>query len=59
MRNPQEFLGDASREEDDRIVEALTAAIDRFFEEVDPYEFESEDLALSLLRALKAGPASE
>ncbi|MET9804908.1 hypothetical protein [Streptomyces sp. NPDC006368] len=44
-------------EQDEKTVDVLVEAIDRFFREVDPDEFESEDLAWSLLRALKRAEA--
>ena len=48
--------------DDENTVAVLVEAIDQFFEEVDPYEFESEDLALALVRAMKkagAGTSSD
>ncbi|MGC5531596.1 hypothetical protein [Streptomyces sp. SR-10] len=38
---------------DDKMIETLSTTIDTFFEEVDPEGFETEDLAHSLLRAMK------
>ncbi|MFJ4493168.1 hypothetical protein [Streptomyces diastaticus] len=43
--------------DDDQTVAVLTETIDQFFAEVDPYEFDSEDLALALVRALKNADA--
>ncbi|MFF6888584.1 hypothetical protein ACFY9F_36015 [Streptomyces sp. NPDC012421] len=44
---------------DEETAAILSEAIDRFFEEVDPDSFESDDLAWTLVRALKnARPTS-
>ncbi|MFD9301073.1 hypothetical protein ACFWB1_39290 [Streptomyces goshikiensis] len=44
---------DDDQTDDDQTVAVLTETIDQFFAEVDPDEWESEDLALALVRALK------
>lgn len=38
---------------DDKMIDTLSTTIDAFFEEVDPESFETEDLAHTLLRAMK------
>lgn len=39
--------------DDEKTVAVLVKTIDQFFEEVDPDDFESEDLAWTLVRAMK------
>ncbi|MFD8242392.1 hypothetical protein ACFV3P_24915 [Streptomyces albidoflavus] len=46
-----------SAEQDEQTVAVLVETIDQFFDEVDPDSFESEDLALALVRALKRAAA--
>lgn len=45
--------------DDEKTVAVLVETIDRFFEEVDPDDFESEDLAWTLVRAMKRAASSD
>ncbi|CAL9671646.1 hypothetical protein [Streptomyces sp. enrichment culture] len=45
--------------DDEKTVDVLVETIDRFFEEVDPDDFESEDLAWALVRAMKLAASSD
>ncbi|GGY89009.1 hypothetical protein [Streptomyces nitrosporeus] len=38
---------------EDQMIDTLSTTIDAFFREVDPENFETEDLAYSLLRAMR------
>lgn len=38
---------------EDPMIETLSETIDQFFDEVDPEDFETEDLAHTIARALK------
>ncbi|MFF9345320.1 hypothetical protein ACF1CG_36875 [Streptomyces sp. NPDC014773] len=44
-------------DQDEQTAAILAEAIDRFFEEVDADDFESEDLAWALIRAMKRAQA--